>query len=155
MVKLLQMAEPTPAESNTPMHTQLDQAKNDIGQLVQYGTVAQIYSNDHTGETVEIYWINPEASLPADMKCIGGEEMFILSGSLQLDDKHYGENDTYQKWGWLRFPPKIDGEAWQERQPLFAGLTGAQVYRKTGHLTEKARAMEKIHINDDESVAPP
>ena len=153
IVKLLQMNEPTQPE--IIMHTQFDQAKHDIGQQVEYGTVAQIYTNDETGEIVESCWINPGASLPADMKCIGGEELFILSGSLQLNDRHYGGNDTYQKWGWLRFPPIIEGETWQRRQLLIAGLNGAHVYRKTGHLTEKARAMEKIHINDDESVAPP
>ena len=155
MVKLLQMADPTPAEINTPTHIQIDQAKSDIGQMVDYGTVAHIYSNDNTGEMVEVCWINPKASLPADIKCIGGEELFIISGSLELDDKFYGENAMFLKWGWLRFPPKTEGETWQERQPLIAGSTGAHIYRKTGHLAEKARSMEKIQIQDDESVVPP
>ena len=152
MVKLLQMADPTPTELNTPTHVLLDKAKNDIGQHVQYGTFAQIYSNMYTGETVEVCWVNPSALLPADMKCVGGEELFIISGSLELDDASYG-NGNFNKWGWIRFPPKTD-ETWRERQPLIGGNTGAIVYRKTGHLTEKARAREKIQIMDDESVAP-
>ena len=154
MVKLLQMADPLPTESNTPIHVRLEQAKNDVGRLVDYGTVAQVYSNDHTGEIVEVCWVNPKALLPADMKCIGGEELFVIFGSLDLDDKSYGKQSTYEKWGWLRFPPKIEGETWQERQPLTAGDSGAVVFRKTGHLTETARAMEKIQVVDDETVAP-
>ena len=152
MVKLLQMADPTPAEKVTPTHVHLDQAKIEIGQLVDYGIVAQIYTNDHTGEYVEVCWVNPNALLPEDAKCNGGEELFIISGSLKIDDKAYSHNEEYHKWGWIRFPPKSDEKNWQERQPLIAGATGAVVYRKTGHLTEKARAMEKIQIQDHESV---
>jgi hypothetical protein len=151
MVKLLQMAESTPTGTESPVHIRWDTAKNEIGQLVEYGTVAQIYSNDRTGEVVEMCWVNPNAMLPADVKCIGGEELFLISGTLEMMDKVYGTNETYHKWGWMRFPPKTD-DTWQERQPLIAGATGAIVYRKTGHLTDKARAMEKIQITDDESV---
>ena len=152
MVKLLQMADPSPAEKNTPIHIQWDQTKTEIGQLVEYGTFAQIYINDRTGEIVEVCWVDPNATLPADMKCIGGEELFIISGSLEIGDKPYGTSKVYHRWGWIRFPPKAAEEkTWQERQPLIAGVSGAIVYRKTGHLTDKARAMEKIQIKDDES----
>jgi ChrR Cupin-like domain len=152
MVKLLQMADSTPPETDKPIHVQWDQAKTTIGQLVEYGTFARVYSNDRTGEIVEICWVDPNAMLPADMKCVGGEELFIISGSLEINDKSYGTNEKYHKWGWIRFPPKIEEGTWRERQPLIAGATGAIVYRKTGHLTERALEMEKIQIKDDESV---
>lgn len=152
MVKLLQMDDPTSAalQLDTPLHIQWETAKTEIGQSVEYGTVAQIYTNDRTGEIVEICWIDPNSMLPADIKCIGGEELFLISGSLELVDQSNGTNETYHKWGWMRFPPKTTEETWPERQPLVAGATGAVVYRKTGHLTDKALAMEKIQIKDDD-----
>jgi hypothetical protein len=46
----------------------------------------------------------------------------------------------------LRFPEGVEDET---RPSLKAGSSGAQVYRKTGHLTQKALGMEKIQITED------
>jgi hypothetical protein len=154
IVKLLQMADPTATdESDLPYHIHLDQAKTDSGKIVDCGTVASLYSNEITGENVEIYWMNPNTKLPSDVKCLGGEELFILSGSIQFDNmSDKGEMVTYDRWGWLRFPSKTEGETGEQRQPIQAGEFGAQIYRKTGHLTGKALSMEKIQIDDNEVV---
>jgi len=60
----------------------------------------------------------------------------VIDGSVEYDGVEY------QKWGWLRFPPD------QDRKAITAGLAGAQLYCKTGHLTDKALGMEKIRIQD-------
>jgi ChrR Cupin-like domain len=142
-VKLLQMAESD--DDTTPLHVSLDQAQREWGKETEYGTVAELYSNRATGEVVEMCWILPNTILPYDSKCAGGEELFILSGSLLLAD-----DTTYNQWGWLRFPPQSDPNALKPRH-LTAGPTGAQVYRKTGHLTDHALAMEKIQVNEDDT----
>jgi hypothetical protein len=84
-------------------------------------------------------WVNPETEFPMDDYCAGGEELFVIDGSVVI-----GEKNKYTKWGWLRFPA---GEAVEERKGFKAGPTGAQLYRKTGHLTDKAMGMEKIRID--------
>lgn len=142
MVKLLQMAE-TQGEGTTPLHVNLQQAKTELGQSTKFGTTAELYRNQQTGEVVHMCWLDRDKSLPADDLSLGGEELFILKGSLMLP------NQVYREWGWLRFPP---GEPDGQRTELKAGPEGAQVFRKTGHLTEKALLMEKIQINEDETV---
>jgi hypothetical protein len=86
-----------------------------------------------------MYWMNPNSSIPCDDEALGGEEYFILHGSLELN------GGNYSKWGWMRFPPG----GTEVRANLRAGADGAQIYRKTGHLTDKALSMEKIQITDD------
>lgn len=145
-VKLLQMAE-TPGEMN-PLHIDL-QKKSGLP-CGDCGTVLQLYKNELTGEHVEMLWLKPDKMIPivdVDDKTIqnGGEELFVIDGSLLLDQTEYS------KWGWLRFPPNENGyEQNQQRKLLKSGTQGAQIYRKTGHLTAKALAMEKIQIKDEE-----
>jgi len=144
MVKLLQMAET--GEGTAPLHVDLDKAKNDIGKTTEYGTIADLYHNENTGERVQMCWLDADKSFPVDELCLGGEELFVIQGSLQLPQNE----ETYSEWGWLRFPA---GQAQAKRRGLKASSsTGAQVFRKTGHLTQKALSMEKIQINDDETV---
>lgn len=146
MVKLLQMAE-TPAEGTAPLHVDLAKAKTDLGQATEFGTMAELYRNAQTGEVVHMCWLNANQAFSVDDKLsTGGEELFILQGSLVLGS----DNDVYKEWGWLRFPP--GDEPLPQRRQLKAGPQGAQVYRKTGHLTEKALSMEKIQINEDETI---
>lgn len=142
MVKLLQMAD-TVDERTAPLHINLDRAKVESGKSTENGTVVDLYANDQTGEVVEMWWLNAEAALTIDEQCAGGEELFIMDGSLHLGI------DSYRRWGWLRFP--VTGDS--RRLGLRAGSKGAQVFRKTGHLTEKALSMEKIQIHDDDTVA--
>ena len=143
MVKLLQMADT--GEGTEPLHICLDDDfKSKFGQSTAYGTVASLYRNQHTGEHVEMCWVDANQPLTSTAEGInGGEELFIFDGSLVLNES----DDEYQKWGWLRFPVGL-----ADRKRLQAGAHGAQVWRKTGHLTEKALAMEKIQIADDETV---
>jgi ChrR Cupin-like domain len=149
MVKLLQMADPTPNEGSAPLHIHIDQAKNELGKSVEYGTVAELYTNDLTGEVVEMCWLNPNAVFIADSKCLGGEELFIVSGSLHMGNH---DEDIYHRWGWLRFPPTGNSERGNpQRKFLQAGSLGAQAFRKTGHLTDHALSLEKIQINDEET----
>lgn len=146
MVKLLQMAEPLPNEVNTPLHVNVSKVKDTCGKSSEAGIIAELYKNENTGEKVEMCWINPDTLFPTNLECTGGEELFVVSGSLILGN----DSDTetiYSKWGWLRFPPCTDDNN-QARTFLRTGSSGAQVYRKTGHLTDEALAMEKIHSFD-------
>ena len=143
MVKLLQMAE-TAGESKAPLHVNLELARTELGQTTEYGTMAELYRNAQTGEVVHMCWLDDNKVFSIDELSTGGEELFILKGSLL-----FGDDDVYKEWGWLRFPP---GEPLPQRLQLKAGPQGAQVYRKTGHLTETALSMEKIQINEDETV---
>lgn len=141
LVKLLQMADT--GEGTDPLHLRFDESKQENKTTdTDYGSVLEMYSNAQTGERVEMCWLDPNATLPqeADAKD-GGEELFVVDGSLTLADK-----DEYTKWGWIRFPP---GGHDTKRTPLRAGNDGAKVYRKTGHLSDKALAMEKIQISED------
>lgn len=142
MVKLLQMAE-TAGEGTQPLHINLDTTKR---QKVAFGSIAELYRNEHTGELVQMCWLDAGATFAADTKSTGGEELFVLSGSLMIP----GES-TLVEWGWARFPCVQEGAS--QRTTLTAGPNGAQVYRKTGHLTPQALRMEKIRINDDETIA--
>ena len=106
-----------------------------------------MYNNKSTGERVEMCWIQKDALFSVDQSsCDSGEELFILDGSLIV-----GDDEEYKEWGWLRFPPSRDLVN-DKRKGLKAGSGGAQVYRKTGYLSEKALSMEKIQIQEEEDV---
>ena len=138
MVKLLQMADT--GEGTDPLHVNLEAAKSTGGVTTEFGTMLDLYKNNQTGERVQMYWVTPSAKLSSDKEGeTGGEELFVMNGSLELD------GTEYSKWGWLRFP--VGGTP--ERASLQAGKEGAQVFRKTGHLTDKALSMEKIQITED------
>mmetsp|Transcript_15493 Transcript_15493/g.26240 ORF Transcript_15493/g.26240 Transcript_15493/m.26240 type:complete len:251 (-) Transcript_15493:32-784(-) len=145
MVKLLQMAD---TETTTqPLHVHFDNDHKDTNDT-EFGKILQMYHNDQTGERVEMCWLNENATFPSnDDAQNGGEELFVVHGSLCLD------NEVYDKWGWIRFPPNNDdnnnADTPTKRSLLRAGNMGAKVYRKTGHLSEKALAMEKIQITED------
>ena len=146
LVKLLQMAE-IPGEGTEPYHV-LDAATSTSATAIEktpYGSVHNMYSNAVTGERVQMCWVDPGETLPTDTFAKDGEELFIFDGSLVL-----GES-SYMKWGWLRFPPSSSGEEKvdEQRATLKAGANGATVFRKTGHLTDEAMAMEKIQIKED------
>jgi hypothetical protein len=143
LVKLLQMSET--GEGTDPLHVDVETAKTKTGRPTEYGTVVDLYHNDKTGETVQMCWIDGDKVFDTDDLGTGGEELFVLKGSLVLPK----DSTPYSEWAWLRFPA---GEIVKKRCGLKAGPDGAQVYRKTGHLTEKALSMEKIQINDDETV---
>lgn len=138
MVKLLQMADTD--EGTDPLHIDLESAKEQNGISTESGTILELYRNEQTGERVQMHWLNPNSSIPCDDEALNGEEYFILQGSLELN------GDTYSKWGWIRYPP---GGGTEGRASLRAGDDGAQVYRKTGHLTAKTLRMEKIQIAED------
>jgi hypothetical protein len=141
-VKLLQMAEDDPL-GTAPHHVNLETAKSQLGRTTQYGTIAQIYDNVHTGEVVEIGWLQSHAVFPVDKKCSQGEEIFVISGSVQY------RSDPYTEWDWFRFPANA---RCCRSEGIIAGETGAILYRKTGHLTEKALSMEKIQIREEDQV---
>lgn len=143
-VKLLQMAET--GEGTTSLHVNLDQAKDKDGVKMEFGTLLDLYNNSKTGECVQMLWINPESHLPMDKRCLeGGEELFVMAGSLILEKADNELKESYTKWAWLRFP--VGGDA--KRSSLQAGPQGAQVYRKMGHLTEHALSLEKIQVTED------
>jgi quercetin dioxygenase-like cupin family protein len=137
MVKLLQMADT--GEGTTPLH--IDASTSDKGSATSYGSALDMYSNDVTGEKVQMCWVDAGETFPTNKMCADGEELFLYDGSLLLGD------EEYVKWGWLRFPV---GESIDDKRAILkAGTSGAQVYRKTGHLAEKAVTMEKIQIKED------
>lgn len=133
MVKLLQMADT--GEGVCPLHVNIVDNK---GTDTEYGSVLPMYHNKDTGERVSMCFMGADKNLPMDDYCVDGEELFIYEGSLTAGGV------IYEKWGWLRFPA---GAISEERNGMKAGPNGTQVYRKTGHLTEKAMGMEKIRIS--------
>lgn len=138
MVKLLQMADT--GEGTEPLHVKFDEQKDTNGITTSFGTKMELYRNKMTGEHVQMYWLRPSEVMPVqDEATVGGEELFILEGSLQTS---VGE---YTRWGWLRFPVGSD----PVRKSIQAGPEGAQVFSKTGHLTEKAMGMEKIRLDPE------
>jgi hypothetical protein len=142
MVKLLQMADT--GEGTTPLHVNLEEARASRGAATSYGMVAELYSNEHTGERVQMCWVDSDKSFSIDrQETDGGEELFIVDGSLRFGNS----GEQYTKWGWLRFP--VGGTNDEQRSLLKAGSDGARVFRKTGHLTEKALSMEKIQITEE------
>lgn len=134
------MAE-TPGEGTAPLHVNIEEAKTKTGRETSYGTILDMYSNLKTGELVQMCWVDASQAFPGDQLSLdGGEELFILDGSLQVEG-----GEEYGKWGWLRFPVGSD----DKREKVMAGSEGARVFRKTGHLTEAALSMEKIQIEEE------
>lgn len=143
MVKLLQMADI--GEGTKPLHVAFNDKKKEEAIATNFGSVLEMYHHSKTGERVQMCWVEPGVVFPADeFGTNGGEELFVCEGSLTL-----GDEEEFPRWGWLRFPVVVgyspdDGK--EKRASLKAGKSGAQIYRKTGHLTEKAMSMEKIQI---------
>lgn len=132
-VKLLQMS--SEDHLTSPLYVNLEDARK-TATTKDWGQVAELYANPPTGERVQLCWVAPHHRLPTDPAATeGGEELLVVRGSLQF------ENQVYEKWAWLRFP--VGG-----RGDLTAGPQGAEVYRKTGHLTDVALSKEKIQIKD-------
>jgi len=140
LVKLLQMADT--GEPEDPLYVTFDQ---DASTPTEYGSVQDLHHNPTTGERVHMCWIKPNTLFPPDEYSTNGEELFLFDGSMSLPDSE-DSTEEYEKWGWLRFP---EGST-ESRRNLKSGPNGAQVYRKTGHLTEKALSMEKIQIEDED-----
>lgn len=138
-VKLLQMAET--GEGTKSLHVTCSKEKST--KISEGLSVLDMYQNDTTGEKVQMCWLDPNAEFPIDEYCARGEELFVYEGTLGV-----GSGEEYSKWGWLRFPAVAEAD--EKRKMLKAGSEGAQVFRKTGHLTDKALSMEKIQIEDDD-----
>jgi hypothetical protein len=157
-VKLLQMADPNSSSSSIhksdvdsiPMRVAASMRPSSNG-----SGLVELYHNEKTGEKVEMCWLDPEQPMAVDEQTAKSEELFVVEGSLLLrksDDSSKekdADKDEYQKWAWLRFPVGSDQDP--VRKSLTAGATGAQVLRKTGHLTEHALSLEKVQIADDET----
>ena len=135
-------------EGTTPLHINLDQTKKDLGTTTSSGIIVELYHNHKTGEMVQMCWLDVNKDLPVDELCLGGEELFVIKGTLHASVA--SEVESYAEWGWLRFPAAAAPQTF--RLGLRAGSDGAQVFRKTGHLTERALSLEKIQINEDETV---
>jgi hypothetical protein len=135
-VKLLQMAE----TSEEPLRVSVEDNEESCANR-DFGRVLELYQNVRTGEHVQMLWMDSGKTLPMENEATGGEELFVVKGSLFLD------GSRYDKWGWLRFPAGAGDEC--RRYQLVAGPDGAQVYRKMGHLTEKALRLEKVQIPDE------
>jgi hypothetical protein len=129
-------------EGTDPLHVNIENAKRTNGKSTGYGSVANIYENNDTGEVVQICWMNAEQPFPSDEFSVDrGEELFVMDGSLILEG-----GEEFGKWGWLRFP--ANGSP--NRTEMKAGSNGARIFRKTGHLTENALALEKIQIEEED-----
>lgn len=130
-------------EGIEPLHVNVEDAKISKGQDTDYGSILSMYSNDKTGELVQMCWIDAGKPFPGDQKGLeGGEELFIMDGSLKMQES----GQEFGKWGWIRFP--VDGD--EKRDEIVAGSGGARVFRKTGHLTDNALGMEKIQITEED-----
>jgi hypothetical protein len=139
LVKLLQMADIK--DLAEPLYVTMDEAK---ATATDYGKLMNLYFNEQTGERVQMCWVRANNVLPVD-DVQDGEELFVVDGTLQCGD------ETYESWGWLRFPAvSATATSGGPRIQIKAGSKGAQVFRKTGHLTERALGMEHVQIADDE-----
>lgn len=146
LVKLLQMSETsTSDEQESTLHIHVEEQKQKRGKATEFGVSLDMYSNKATGEAVQMCWLNPNQDFLATTEG-GGEELFVTDGSLEVCDNTNSNNVVYGKWGWLRFPPGAQQQ--QQRTSLKSGADGAIVYRKTGHLSEKALSMEKIKTHE-------
>ena len=104
-----------------------------------------MYRNSRTGERVHMCWLDPGKELTVEEWNSGGEELFVISGSIRTltQDRQESEPEEYCEWGWLRFPPG-------ERRPaVTASSQGALLYLKTGHLTSYDLSLEKIQIDPE------
>jgi len=138
LVKLLQMSEDV--EFVEPLHVKVSRSQSKP--MPPMGCVQELYESNLTGERVQVFWIAKDEQFPVSVHGQnGGEELFVMDGSLLLD------NEEYTKWDWLRFP--AEGMANRLRTTLRAGADGAQVWCKTGHLTKAALALEKIQVSED------
>ena len=141
MVKLLQMAET--GEGVVPLHVYYDNEAEvkATKTATEWGSELPMYQNEVTGERVSMCWVDADKELSVNDHCKDGEELFVVEGSLLQGESA----EEFKRWAWLRFP--ASSEAVSDRKGLKAGPSGAQVYRKTGHLTPKAMEMEKIRID--------
>jgi hypothetical protein len=129
-------------EGIEPLHVNVYDVESTMWGETVYGAVMTMYQNSFTGELVQVCRIEADQPFPSDEVALnGGEELFIMDGSLILDG-----GEEYGRWGWLRFP--VNGD--DKRDQITAGSNGAQVFRKTGHLTAKALSMEKIQVTEEE-----
>jgi hypothetical protein len=135
-VKLLQMAD-TKDLSGPLFVNVMDETKATC--TTENGRVMELYYNEETGERVQMYWLEPNQVL---QPVSGGEEILVVEGELKAGD------ETYKKWGWMRFPDS--SLETRPRAQVQSGFNGAQIFRKTGHLTEKALSMEHIQITSDD-----
>ena len=149
-VKLLQMAD----NSSSIHSSDVDSVPMQVAAMRpgSGSSLVELYHNEKTGEKVEVCWLDPDQPMAVDEQTAKSEELFVVEGSLLLrksDDSKEEYKEEYQKWAWLRFPVGSDQDPL--RKTLTAGATGAQVLRKTGHLTEQALSLEKVQIADDET----
>lgn len=139
LVKLLQMADTK--DLSEPLYVIIDEEK---ATTTDYGKLMNLYFNEQTGERVQMCWVLANHVLPVD-DVQDGEELFVVDGALQCGD------ETFESWGWLRFPAvSATAMCGVPRIHVKAGSEGAQVFRKTCHLTDKALGMEHIQITDEE-----
>jgi ChrR Cupin-like domain len=149
-VKLLQMADepenvgaPSADEGKGPRSVSSgvsfsDATKNAVG------AIQELYRNEWTGERVQVCWVSPNTLVPLPPTA-DGEELLVMAGTLLFDD------EEFVAWGWLRFPA---GDVYgMTRRTLRSGPTGATIWRKTGHLTQRALSLEKVKIRPDDGVA--
>jgi anti-sigma factor ChrR (cupin superfamily) len=78
-----------------------------------------LYASPETGERVTLERLAARATLPRT-KCDGGEEIFLLTGTLADDYGHYGAGT------WIRSPVGSHSQ--------FSSQEGALFWAKRGHL---------------------
>ena len=105
--------------------------------------IQELYQNEWTGERVQVCWVSPDTLVPPPPNN-DGDELLVMDGTLLLDD------ETFVAWDWLRFPAG-DGSS-TRRSLLRSGPTGAQLWRKTGHLSPRALSLEKVKIPPDDGL---
>ena len=95
---------------------------NDAANWQKQGSrdVCHLFSDD--SEQVSLQRLNAGEILFAD-KITGGAELLVLEGAL-IDAEQ-----TYQRGGWIRLPVDATSQ-------IVAGVNGATIYLKTGHLSQ-------------------
>jgi ChrR Cupin-like domain len=142
LVKLLQMADPGETSSDTTKGSRSVSVEVSLSQATKIatGAIQELYQNEWTGERVQVCWVDPDTLIPPPRNN-DGEELLVMGGTLLLDEEKFVE------WDWLRFPAGCDSST--RSSMLRSGPAGAQLWRKTGHLTPRALSLEKVKIPPD------
>ena len=97
----------------------VDTADEDVWPAVALDTITKLHLHSFESERVEM-WRIPQATSASELAPLGGLELFVVQGSVRVDQCQFAANS------WLRFPPGA-------RSDLYVG-EDTLLWVKSGHL---------------------
>ena len=97
----------------------VDTADEDVWPAVALDTITKLHLHSFESERVEM-WRIPQATSASELTPLGGLELFVVQGSVRVDQCQFAANS------WLRFPPGA-------RSDLYVG-EDTLLWVKSGHL---------------------